>query len=146
MDWLTDWVFDLLYAIQKSISFIIDFIKNIFYILAGIEPINVDGKETDLLSNFLLSDVVKKSFFYIFLIAVVMLVVFVIIAIIRSEYVSSENKKSKTIILGKAFQSFIIFLTVPFLLVAGITLSNAVVKPVNNSMNPYVLESGQKQL
>lgn len=144
MNWLTDWIFELLYAVQKSIAFIIDFIKDVFYILAGIEPINVNGKETDILSNFLLSDMVKKSFFYILLIAVVLLVVFVIIAIIRSEYANGENKKSKTIILGKAFQSFIIFLTIPFLLVAGITLSNTVVKSVNQSMNPYVLESGQE--
>ncbi|NLZ45240.1 MAG: hypothetical protein GX896_00950 [Clostridiales bacterium] len=129
---------------QKSIAFIIDFIKDVFYILAGIEPINVNGKETDILSNFLLSDMVKKSFFYILLIAVVLLVVFVIIAIIRSEYANGENKKSKTIILGKAFQSFIIFLTIPFLLVAGITLSNTVVKSVNQSMNPYILETGQE--
>lgn len=144
MNWLTDWIFELLYAVQKSIAFIIDFIKDVFYILAGIEPINVNGKKTDILSNFLLSDMVKKSFFYILLIAVVLLVVFVIIAIIRSEYANGENKKSKTIILGKAFQSFIIFLTIPFLLVAGITLSNTVVKSVNQSMNPYVLESGQE--
>ena len=144
MNWLTDWIFELLYAVQKSIAFIIDFIKDVFYILAGIEPINVNGKETDILSNFLLSDMVKKSFFYILLIAVVLLVVFVIIAIIRSEYANGENKKSKTIILGKAFQSFIIFLTIPFLLVAGITLSNTVVKSVNQSMNPYILETGQE--
>ena len=45
MDWLTDWIFELLFGIQKTISFIIDFIKDIFYILAGIEPINVNGKE-----------------------------------------------------------------------------------------------------
>ena len=56
MNWLTDWIFELLYAVQKSIAFIIDFIKDVFYILAGIEPINVNGKETDILSNFLLSD------------------------------------------------------------------------------------------
>ena len=68
MDWLTNWIFDLLYGIQKSICYIIDFIKDIFYTLAGIETVNVDGNETDLLSNFLLSDTVKKSFLIVMLV------------------------------------------------------------------------------
>lgn len=141
MDWLTNWIFDLLYGIQKTICYIIDFIKDIFYMLAGIQTVNIDGQESDLLTNFLLSDAVKKAFFLVMLISVALLIIFVIIAIIRSEYVS-ENKKSKTVILGKAFQSFLIFLLVPFILLAGISLSNTVVKSVNQSMSPFILESG----
>ncbi len=144
MDWLTNWIFDLLYGIQKTICYIIDFIKEIFYMLAGIDPINVNGEESDLLSHFLLSDAVKKAFWMVLLIAVILLIVFVIVAIIRSEYAHGENKKSKTLILGKACQSFIIFLLVPFLLIAGITFSNTVVSSINKSMNPYVLEQGQE--
>lgn len=144
MDWLTNWIFDLLYGIQKSICYIIDFIKDIFYMLAGIEPVKVDGQESDLLSHFLLSDAVKKAFWLVVLIAVILLVLFVIIAIVRSEYANGENKKSKTLILGKACQSFIIFMLVPFILLTGITLSNTVVSSVNQSMNPYVLEQGQE--
>lgn len=144
MDWLTDWIFDLLYGIQKSICYIIDFIKEIFYMLAGIEPVRINGQETDLLSNFLLSDAVKKAFWSVFLIAVALLFLFVIIAIVRSEYANGENKKSKTLILGKACQSFIIFLMVPFVLITGIALSNTVVSSINKSMNPYVLEQGQE--
>ncbi len=144
MDWLTDWFFDLLYAIQKSVCYIIDFIKEIFYMLAGVENVNIDGTETDLLSNFLLSESVKKAFWFIFLIAVILLVLFVIIAIVRSEYANSNEKKSKVYILGKACQSFLIFLMVPFILISGIALSNKVVSSVNQSMNPYILESGQE--
>lgn len=142
MDWLTDWFFDLLYSIQKSVCYIIDFIKDIFYTLSGVEPININGTETDILSNFLLSDVVKKSFLIIMLIAVALLVVFVLVAIIRSEYAHGENKKSKGAILAKACHSFLIFLIVPFVLLAGITLSNTVVRAVNQSMNPYITEAG----
>ena len=143
MDWLINWIFDLFYGIQKSICYIIDFIKDIFYMLAGIEPVKVGGQESDLLSHFLLSDAVKKAFWLVVLIAVIVLVLFVIIAIVRSEYANGENKKSKTLILGKACQSFIIFMMVPFILLTGITLSNTVVSAVNKSMNPYVLEQGQ---
>ena len=106
MDWLTNWIFELLYSLQKTICYIIDFIREIFYTLAGIKPVNIDGEESDLLSHFILSDSVKTTFFYIFLIATILLVVFVLIAIIRSEYANGENKKSKTLILGKACQVF----------------------------------------
>ncbi|MDD2564467.1 MAG: hypothetical protein PHU27_09660 [Salinivirgaceae bacterium] len=144
MDWLTNWIFDLLYGIQKTICYIIDFIKEIFYMLAGIEPVQVNGEESDLLTHFLLSDAVKKAFWLVLLIAVILLIVFVIVAIVRSEYAHGENKKSKTLIFGKACQSFLIFLLVPFILLAGITFSNTVVSSVNQSMNPYVLETGQE--
>ena len=142
MDWLTNWIFELLYSLQKTICYIIDFIREIFYTLAGIKPVTIDGKETDILSHFILSDAVKTAFFYIFLIAIILLVVFVMVAIIRSEYANGENKKSKALILGKAFQSFAIFLMVPFILIAGITLTNVVMSAINASMNPYALQAG----
>lgn len=142
MDWLTNWIFELLYSLQKTICYIIDFIREIFYTLAGIQPVNIDGKQTDLLSHFILSDTVKTTFFYIFLIATILLVVFVMIAIIRSEYANGENKKSKALILGKALQSFVIFLLVPFVLIAGISLTNVVMSAINTSMNPYALQAG----
>ena len=143
MDFLTDWIFELLYAIQKTVCYIIDFIKEIFYTLAGIEPIYINEEPTDLLSHFILSDQVKEIFWSILLIAVILLVVFVFIAVIRSEYVSSENKKSKSVIISKASQSFLMFLLIPFLLISGIMFTNTVMNSVNNSMNTYVLESGE---
>ena len=58
MDWLTNWIFELLYGFQKTICYIIDFIRDIFYMLAGIEPVVIDGQETDLLSHFILVEVI----------------------------------------------------------------------------------------
>lgn len=142
MDWMTNWIFDLLYGLQKTICYIIDFIREIFYTLAGIKPVTIDGKEEDLLSHFILSDTVRTTFFYIFLIATILLVIFVLIAIVRSEYANGENKKTKVVILGKACQSFAIFLMVPFILIAGITLTNVVMGAINTSMNPYALQAG----
>ncbi len=142
MDWLTNWIFELLYSLQKTICYIIDFIREIFYQLAGIKSVTIDGEQTDLLSHFILSDTVKRTFFSIFLVATILLVVFVLIAIIRSEYANGGNKKTKGQILGKALQSFVIFLLVPFVLIAGITLTNVVMGAINNSMNPYFMTSG----
>ena len=63
MDWLTNWIFDLLYGFQKTICYIIDFIREIFYTLAGIDTVNINGEQTDLLSHFILSNTVKTTFF-----------------------------------------------------------------------------------
>lgn len=142
MNWLTDWIFEFLYGFQKTICYIIDFIREIFYTLAGIETVTIDGEQTDLLSHFILSDTVRTTFFYIFLIATILLVVFTLIAIIRSEYANGENKKSKAQILGKSFQSVALFLMVPFILIAGITLTNVVMSAINTSMNPALASVG----
>lgn len=142
MDWLTNWIFELLYSLQKTICYIIDFIREIFYQLAGIKTVNINGEQTDILTHFILSDTVKRTFFSIFLIAVILLAVFVFVAIIRSEYAHGENKKTKTQILGKAMQSFAIFLIVPFVLVAGILLTNSIMGAINQSMNPYFASGG----
>ena len=80
-DWLFGWVYDLLYTLQKSIAYIIDFIREIFLKLVGIETVGIDGKEEDLLSHFLLSKGVTNAFWGVFLVGVALLFVFVIIAI-----------------------------------------------------------------
>ena len=47
MDFLTNWIFELLYSLQKTICYIIDFIRQIFYMLCGIKPVNINGESTD---------------------------------------------------------------------------------------------------
>ena len=141
MNWLTDWIFDLFYVLQKSICYVIDFIKEIFYTLAGIKPVNVNGEEKDILNNFLLNDKVKTIFWAILLVGIILLFVFVFIAIIKSEF-AYKDKKSNSQILGNSARSFITFLLVPFLLISAIAFSNVVVKSINDSMNYDVVSSG----
>jgi|LGOV01.1.fsa_nt_gb hypothetical protein len=140
MDWLLDILFQWIYRIQSVVCVAIDFIKEIFYVLSGIEKVNINGNETDLLSNFLLSDTVKNVFLYILLIAVIILVFFIILAIVKSEYESSGNKKSKTKILSNSGKSLLLFLLIPFILLSGIAMTNAIMSSINNSMNPYVMD------
>ena len=45
MDWLTDWIFDLLYGVQKSICYIIDFIKEHHLRLVIVGSITLDCRE-----------------------------------------------------------------------------------------------------
>lgn len=146
MDWLLDTLFSWIYFIQAFVCKAIDFIKEVFYVLSGIEKINIDGENTDLLSNFILSDNIRNVFFYILLIAVILLVFFIVLAIVKSEYESSGNKKSKMKIFSNSARSLLLFLLIPFILLSGIAMTNTVVASINNSMNPYVMEMGNSQV
>ncbi|GHV00912.1 hypothetical protein FACS1894211_09510 [Clostridia bacterium] len=143
MDWLFGWFYDLMYILQKSICSCIDFIVEIFFKLSGLEPVIADGKETDLLSHFALSSGVKTAFLGVMLIGIILLCIFVIIAIIRSEYAEGNQRKTKGQILVKAGQSFVIFLIIPFMLMAGIMLTNVVVGAIHGAMTGSLTGGGK---
>ncbi len=139
-DWLFSWVYDLLYILQKSICYLLDFIRDVFCKLAGIETVAVGGEQTDLLSHFILSPQIRNAFLGVFLVGVILLCVFVIIAILKSEAADPQHKKTKGQILVKALQSFVIFLLIPFLLIAGIMLTNVVMAAIHGSMTGAMLD------
>lgn len=139
-DWLFGWFYDLMYILQKSICYLLDFIRDVFCKLAGIETVKVGGEQTDLLSHFILSPQIRNAFLGVFLVGVILLFVFVIIAILKSESADPQHKKTKGQILVKALQSFIIFLLIPFLLIAGIMLTNVVMSAIHGSMTGAMLD------
>ena len=145
-DWLFSWFYELMYILQKSICYLLDFIRDVFCKLAGIDTVAIKGENKDLLSHFLLSDGVKNAFWGVFLVGVILLFVFVIIAIIKSETADPQHKKTKGQIITKALQSFITFLLVPFLLIAGISLVNAVMGAIHGSMTGVMLDGNSNSL
>lgn len=94
-DWLFSWFYELMYILQKSICYLLDFIRDVFCKLAGIDTVAIKGENKDLLSHFLLSDGVKNAFWGVFLVGVILLFIFVIIAIIKSEATDPQHKKTK---------------------------------------------------
>ena len=145
-DWLFSWFYELMYILQKSICYLLDFIRDVFCKLAGIDTVAIKGENKDLLSHFLLSDGVKNAFWGVFLVGVILLFIFVIIAIIKSETADPQHKKTKGQIITKALQSFITFLLVPFLLIAGISLVNAVMGAIHGSMTGVMLDGNGNSL
>lgn len=131
---LKDMFFTFLYLCFKCICQLIDFIKDIFYMLCGIDPVVVDGEETDLLSTLIQSDTIKTAFLVIFVIGVILLFVFTAVAIVKANYQEKQNWVS---VLKKSGQSFIIALLIPFTVLAGILLTNTVMSSINAAMNPY---------
>lgn len=135
MDWFFGWFYELLYVLQKSICYIIDFIREIFLKLVGIETVKIDGEQSDLLTYFLTTEGVRNAFLGVFLVGVILLFIFVGVAIVKSEAADPQHKKTKGQIVTKSLQSFITFLIVPFVLLAGITLTNVVMRGINASMS-----------
>ena len=145
-DWLFSWFYELMYILQKSICYLLDFIRDVFCKLAGIDTVAIKGENKDLLSHFLLSDGVKNAFWGVFLVGVILLFIFVIIAIIKREIADPQHKKTKGQIIVKALQSFVTFLLVPFLLIAGISLVNAVMGAIHGSMTGAMLDGNSRSL
>ena len=143
-EWLTDvffgWIYDVFYTLQKSICYLLDFIRDIFCKLAGIETVKIDGGEEEILTHFITSPAIRNAFLGVLLVGVILLFVFVIVAIIKSEAADPQHKKTKGQILVKSLQSFIIFLLIPFLLIAGIMLANVVVGAIHASMTGSMLD------
>ena len=143
-EWFLDtffgWIYDIFYTLQKSICYLLDFIRDIFCKLAGIETVKIDGGEEEILSHFITSPAIRNAFLGVLLVGVILLFVFVIIAIIKSEAADPQHKKTKGQILVKSLQSFIIFLLIPFLLIAGIMLANVVVGAIHASMTGSMLD------
>lgn len=128
---LVDLFYRILYKLFSSICVLIDFIKEIFYKLCGIETVNIDGEQTDLLSSLMASDLIKKVFLSVFLIGVILLVIFTIIAILKSNYHEKQNYKT---VLVKTAQSLLIVLVVPFVVISGILLTNTIMASINTGM------------
>lgn len=80
------------------------------------------------------------------LVGVILLFVFVGIAIIKSESADAQHKKTKGQILIKALQSFVIFLLIPFLILAGIMLTNAIMGAINGSMAGAMIDGNGNTL
>ncbi len=139
LDALIDWFYGLLYRSQAALCSLIDFIKRIFYKLCGLDTVLINGKESDLVSSLIQSNTIHRVFLTIMLIGVILLTIFVMIALVRVNYQSNE-RKTRAAVITRAAQSFLIFLLIPFLLLAGMTLVNVIMASINTSMQQYVTD------
>lgn len=134
-DWLFGWVYKLLYTLQKSICYLLDFVKDAFNMIVGIQPVGIDGEQQDILTYLTQSTGVKAAFFGVLVVGVILVVVFTILAIIKSEAQEVSEKKSKGHILTKSGHALLIFLVIPLAVVSGIILTNVVMQAINDAMS-----------
>ncbi|MDR3215979.1 MAG: hypothetical protein LBT55_01010 [Clostridiaceae bacterium] len=127
MEWLFDdllgWFYELLYTLQKSVCYLIDFICEIFRKLVGLETVTMNGRNENLLTHFILSSAIKNAFLGVTLVGAILVIVFVIVAILKKETAEGRDKKTNGQILGRALQSFMTLIVIPFLVLAGIVFA-----------------------
>ena len=118
-----NWFWDFLYSISKSLFELIDGIMQCANILCGIDPIEFNGEETDLITYLFRNDQISFAFKVSAVIGLIVLVILTIIAIIRLIVKEKPDETPGTICL-KAFKSILLFMFVPFIMIVLINLCN----------------------
>ncbi len=131
IDGLVNLFYSIVYKIFSSICVLIDFIKTIFFKLCGIETVEIEGSQTDLLTNLLNSDAIRRVFLTITIIGFILLAVFTIIAIVKSNYQEKQNWKT---VMTKALHALIIMFILPATIISGVILANTVMSSINQGM------------
>ena len=121
-----DWFWEFLYMLSKTIFRIIDGLILCANKLCGIDTINFEGEENDFLSFLLFSDEVGFAFRVSAILATILLIIFTVFMIIRS---ISKDKAEGTPaqIAIKSFKTILMFLLVPAVMIAFMTIGNAFV-------------------
>lgn len=118
-----DWFWEFLYGITKSLLRLIDGLISCANKLCGIESINIDGTETDLVSYMLRSDIISNGFKIAAVLGFIVLVFFTIARIIM---VTTKEKPdmSPTQVAVKAFKTVLLFLFVPMIMLTMVWALN----------------------
>ena len=124
-----DWFWEFLFGVSQAIFEIIDGLMLCANKMCGIDPIKVNGEETDFLSYFLFSDGVTFAFAVSALLATILLVIFSVFMILRTITKEKEEGTPAQIAI-KAFKHLLMFFFVPVVIVAFIYLGNAFLKAI----------------
>lgn len=124
-----NWFWEFLYGLIKVPLFCIDFVLQLANLLCGIEPVVVDGAETDLVFYFLSSSAVFDAFKYVCIIAFELLFLFTIFSIIRAQGNFYENKSPLQRCMDSG-KTILYFLFVPAIMLLGAQFVSALMQSV----------------
>lgn len=135
-----DWFWEFLYSISSTIFRLIDGLILCANKFCGVEPVRLEGEETDFLSYLLFSEQVGFAFRVSAVLAIVLLVFFTIFSILRT-ITKEKVEGTPAQICTKAFKSLVTFLFVPAVMIAFIWVGNAFVQALyqatlHGSMTP----------
>ena len=118
-----DWFWEFLFSISSTLFRLIDGLALCANKLCGIDTINFNGEENDLLSYLLFSDEIGFAFRISAILASILLVIFTVFMIIRT--ITKDKVEGTPIQIAiKAFKTILIFFFVPAVIVAFTALGN----------------------
>ena len=103
-----DWFWEFLYGITKSLLRLIDGLISCTNKLCGIEPVNIDGTDTDLISYMLRSDTLSNGFRIAAVVGFIVLIFFTIARIIMV-IIKEKPDVSPGQVAVKAFKTLLLF-------------------------------------
>ena len=122
----------ILMGILLWILKLVDSIFGVFKQLAGIEPVNVRGEDTDIVSVFLGNEAINNVFFGILIIAVVVCAIAMIVAIVKN-FINMNGGERKSIakISGQGLGTIFITLAMAGILMSGVFIANSFLQDVH---------------
>ena len=124
---LFDWIYEVFYAISKSMYSIIDSLMAVANMLCGIEPIRYAGTEMDFVSFLMRNQMIFYGFVGAVLIGVVLVVIFSIVAIVRS-IASEKSEKTPAQIFVQVGKTLLTFLFIPAAMTILIFFTNQIMR------------------
>lgn len=122
----------ILMGILLWILKLVDSIFEVFKQLAGIEPVNVRGEDTDIVSVFLGNEAISNVFFGILIIAAVVCAIAMIVAIVKN-FINMNGGERKSIakISGQGLGTIFITLAMAGILMSGVFIANSFLQDVH---------------
>ena len=109
---LFDWIWNIFYAISKSMYGIIDNLLAVANMLCGIEPIRYAGAEMDFVSFLMHNQAITYAFVGAVLVSIALVAVFAVFAILRT-IASEKVEKTPAQIAVQVAKTLLIFLFIP---------------------------------
>ncbi len=128
-----NWFWEFLYGLAKSLFQLADAMVYGSKKLCGIESIEVNGEETDLLTYLFRSNEVSNTFKVVALSGILVVMFFAIFAILRS-ITSRKQETTPVHVLVQTGKTLLIFLFVPAVMLAFMWICNEFIVVINNSL------------
>lgn len=117
----------------------LDTIFEMFQVLSGVQGVETaDGESSrSLIEMFLESSAVTKAFFILVLLGIFVAAVSIVAAVVKNMVnLKGGERKSQGTIVGQGFGSIIITFVMAFMMIFGISASNAILKEVSKATSP----------
>lgn len=122
-----DWFWEFLYSISKSIFKLIDGLMSCANVLLGIDPVYINGKESDFFSFLATNSNINMAFVVATIIAVILVAIFGVVQIIRT-IVSEKIQMTPMRVVGKVGGTVLTFIFIPLAMALLIYITNIFMK------------------
>ena len=122
-----DWFWEFLYSISKSIFKLIDGLMSCANVLLGIDPVYVNGKESNMFDFLMTNSNINLSFVIATIIAVILVSIFGVVQIIRT-IISEKVQMTPTRVVGKVGGTILTFIFIPVTMALLIFITNIFMK------------------